>query len=122
MQWSSAHRLRPCRGISPSAVGSRVRTRATVAAAVTVSGLLVAGLTSPPPATAAALSGVTCTVEMVPMRDGVRLATEVYKPPASGKFPVIMERSPYNGHSVSDNASNCDQPQLQTMASAGVTG
>src|SRR5579863_4678482 len=37
---------------------------------------------------------------MIPMRDGVRLATDVYRPgsnglPAAGKFPVIMERTPY---------------------------
>ena len=36
---------------------------------------------------------------MVPMRDGVRLATDVYLPAAPGrgaKFPVILERTPYN--------------------------
>ena len=38
---------------------------------------------------------------MVPMRDGVRLATDIYVPalggqPASGKFPVILERTPYD--------------------------
>ncbi|RKU06615.1 hypothetical protein C6502_20320 [Candidatus Poribacteria bacterium] len=38
---------------------------------------------------------------MVPMRDGVRLATDIYLPalggqPASGKFPVILERTPYD--------------------------
>jgi len=47
--------------------------------------------------------GTTIVVEknvMVPMRDGVRLATDVYRPavngePAPGKFPVILERTPY---------------------------
>src|SRR5579862_1048556 len=38
---------------------------------------------------------------MVAMRDGVRLATDVYRPgrngaAADGKFPVILERTPYN--------------------------
>ncbi len=38
---------------------------------------------------------------MVPMRDGVRLATDVYFPARAGvrlegKFPAIMERTPYN--------------------------
>lgn len=38
---------------------------------------------------------------MVPMRDGVRLATDVYLPAtegriASGRFPTIIERTPYN--------------------------
>ena len=38
---------------------------------------------------------------MIPMRDGVRLATDIYLPgrngsPATGKFPVILNRGPYN--------------------------
>jgi len=41
---------------------------------------------------------------MVAMRDGMKLATDVYRPaqrgkPASGRFPVILERTPY-GKSV----------------------
>jgi len=38
---------------------------------------------------------------MVAMRDGVKLATDIYRPakggaPAPGKFPVVLERTPYN--------------------------
>src|SRR5205814_4452725 len=34
---------------------------------------------------------------MVPMRDGVRLATDIYRPKnAAGKVPVIWVRTPYN--------------------------
>lgn len=38
---------------------------------------------------------------MVPMRDGVRLATDIYRPaegfePLAGPFPVVIERTPYN--------------------------
>ena len=38
---------------------------------------------------------------MVPMRDGVKLAADIYRParngsPVDGKFPVILERTPYN--------------------------
>jgi hypothetical protein len=38
---------------------------------------------------------------MVPMRDGVRLATDIYFPAQDGarlegKFPAILERTPYN--------------------------
>ncbi|HMC21478.1 MAG TPA: CocE/NonD family hydrolase [Thermoanaerobaculia bacterium] len=38
---------------------------------------------------------------MVPMRDGIRLATDIYRPAREGvavddKFPVIMERTPYD--------------------------
>ncbi|MEQ1861366.1 MAG: CocE/NonD family hydrolase [Chthoniobacteraceae bacterium] len=32
---------------------------------------------------------------MVPMRDGIKLATDVYLPLGEGKFPVILTRSPY---------------------------
>jgi putative CocE/NonD family hydrolase len=32
---------------------------------------------------------------MIPMRDGVKLATDLYKPDADGKFPVILLRTPY---------------------------
>ncbi len=38
---------------------------------------------------------------MVPMRDGVKLSTDVYRPgrngqPVDGKFPVLLVRTPYN--------------------------
>lgn len=39
--------------------------------------------------------GVTCQVLQAPMRDGVLLTTFVYAPQASGKYPVVMVRSPY---------------------------
>ena len=46
---------------------------------------------------------------MVPMRDGVRLATDVYRPsrggePVEGKFPVVLYRTPYNKNGVSREA------------------
>ena len=33
---------------------------------------------------------------MVPMSDGTRLAADVYRPKAEGRFPAIVERTPYN--------------------------
>ena len=38
---------------------------------------------------------------MVPCRDGVRLATDIYRPTQNGEivtgnFPTILERTPYN--------------------------
>ena len=33
---------------------------------------------------------------MVPMRDGVKLATDVYRPAEEGHFPVLLSRLPYN--------------------------
>ena len=38
---------------------------------------------------------------MVPMRDAVRLATDVYLPDGAGPFPVIMERTPYGRQETS---------------------
>lgn len=35
------------------------------------------------------------TTEMVPMQDGTKLATDVYKPTGDGPFPVILMRTPY---------------------------
>ena len=32
---------------------------------------------------------------MVPMQDGIRLATDIYKPLPDGKYPVIIARTPY---------------------------
>lgn len=32
---------------------------------------------------------------LVPMRDGVRLATDVYRPSAPGRYPVLVHRTPY---------------------------
>ena len=45
--------------------------------------------------------GVRCDADvMVPMRDGSRLATDIYFPdgghPGGGGFPAVMERTPYN--------------------------
>ena len=36
------------------------------------------------------------STHMVPMSDGVKLATDVYLPPGKGPFPVILARTPYN--------------------------
>jgi putative CocE/NonD family hydrolase len=33
---------------------------------------------------------------LVPMRDGTRLAADVYRPAGAGRFPAIVERTPYN--------------------------
>ncbi|MBL4663985.1 MAG: CocE/NonD family hydrolase [Flavobacteriaceae bacterium] len=39
---------------------------------------------------------------MMPMRDGVRLATDIYRPKFSGKVPIIFSRTPYNFNSWGD--------------------
>ena len=33
---------------------------------------------------------------LIPMSDGTRLAADIYRPSTEGKFPVIVERTPYN--------------------------
>src|SRR5262245_14076401 len=33
---------------------------------------------------------------MVPMRDGKRMAADVYRPKEPGKYPIIFSRTPYN--------------------------
>jgi putative CocE/NonD family hydrolase len=33
---------------------------------------------------------------MVPARDGIGLATDIYRPPGAGPFPAILERTPYD--------------------------
>ncbi|PKB80201.1 MAG: hypothetical protein BZY88_09360 [SAR202 cluster bacterium Io17-Chloro-G9] len=40
---------------------------------------------------------------MVPMRDGVRLATDIYRPDAPGRFPVLVTRGPYGKDGYADN-------------------
>ncbi len=39
----------------------------------------------------------------VPMRDGIRLSTNIYRPDAEGKFPVILIRSPYGNGGAKDS-------------------
>ena len=34
----------------------------------------------------------------IPMRDGIRLATDLYFPPQPGRYPVLLERTPYGKH------------------------
>jgi putative CocE/NonD family hydrolase len=37
---------------------------------------------------------------MVPMRDGIKLATDVHKPPGTNALPVILSRTPYNKNAL----------------------
>jgi putative CocE/NonD family hydrolase len=60
----------------------------------------------------------SCHVESVPMRDGVKLATEVYLPASSGRYPVILTRSPYNRR-LTATGSACDNKQLIEYARRG---
>lgn len=33
---------------------------------------------------------------LIPMRDGVKLATDIYRPAAAGRYPVLVHRTPYS--------------------------
>ena len=61
---------------------------------------------------------VTCVVEQAPMRDGVRLATEVYLPADRGRLPVILQRTPYNRRAPNPG-SNCDSAIGRYFAERG---
>lgn len=50
------------------------------------------------------------TEHMVPCRDGVRLATDVYLPEGAGPFPVILERTPYGKREVSRSEVTAADP------------
>ncbi len=41
---------------------------------------------------------------MVPMSDGTLMAVDVYRPDAEGKFPTLLERTPYNKSNFVGNA------------------
>src|SRR4030042_6876604 len=43
---------------------------------------------------------------MVPMRDGVRLATDIYRPKTDKPVPVILSKTPYNFNSWRDGKLN----------------
>ena len=42
----------------------------------------------------------------VKMRDGVTLAADVYRPDAPGKFPVLLQRTPYNRAGATEPRQN----------------
>jgi predicted acyl esterase len=43
---------------------------------------------------------------MLPMRDGIRLATIVFRPRAEGRYPALLVRSPYAA-SIPISSSPC---------------
>ena len=66
---------------------------------------------------------VTLKDVMVTMRDGVRLATDVYLPARngqalSGPFPVVMERTPYG--KAERSRSEIGRSEAKPMARADV--
>ncbi len=93
----------------------------TIARAATLLPVLILTAAAAPAAAQSAADGVACRVEMVPMRDGVRLATEVYLPAGGGRRPVVLTRSPYTRGSLAAG-SNCDNARLLDFARRGYVG
>ncbi len=82
----------------------------TLPAALVVIALVITGASSG--FRAATFDADSVSVEknvMVPMRDGVRLATDVYRPaadgrPVPGRFPLLLMRTPYNKDGSAEQA------------------
>ncbi len=73
--------------------------RRSIAGVLVALAILSAWLVSP------AVAGEK-TTEMVAMRDGVKLATDVYLPEGDGPWPVVLLRTPYNKNSMNGDAHN----------------
>lgn len=43
---------------------------------------------------------------MMPMRDGIRLATDIYRPKGDGQYPIVFSRTPYNFNTWRDGELN----------------
>src|SRR5687768_9139828 len=54
-------------------------------------------------------AGITRQTVVVPMRDGVGLATDIYRMPGTGKSPVLLMRTPYNKAGVQNTAEGYAQ-------------
>jgi putative CocE/NonD family hydrolase len=61
---------------------------------------------------------------MVPARDGVLLATDVYRPHGPGPFPVLLERTPYDksASSRSERSAAVARPRSRTEVAAYFVG
>lgn len=49
---------------------------------------------------------------MVPMRDGVRLATDIFLPNGAGPWPVLIERTPYDKRAARANEYTLTHPEV----------
>src|SRR3954447_131338 len=53
---------------------------------------------------------------MVPARDGIMLATDIYRPDGSGPFPVLLERTPYDKSAPSRSEITAANPTPRSRA------
>ena len=56
-------------------------------------------------------AGVSRSSAMVSMRDGVRLATDIYLPQGEGPFPTLLERTPYGRNAKARRERSVSRPQ-----------
>ena len=54
--------------------------------------------------------------EMIALRDGIRLATDVHLPEGAGPWPVVLERTPYGRDEVSRSERTAAEPEPPTRA------
>jgi putative CocE/NonD family hydrolase len=61
---------------------------------------------------------------MVPARDGVQLATDIYRPDGAGPFPVLLERTPYDKSALSrsERTAAVTRPQSRAEVAAYFVG
>ncbi|HUO12643.1 MAG TPA: CocE/NonD family hydrolase, partial [Caulobacteraceae bacterium] len=98
------------------AISRRALLRIAALSSVVLAGRSRAESSEEPPYEATLESGV-----WVRMRDGVRLATDVYRPsrggrPVRGRFPAIMERTPYGRNVTSFRDFTADDSTPKTRA------
>ena len=97
--------------LSPRGSGKRQPVRRIAAG-------MAACLLSAVPSAAQQDADHTCHIEWATMRDGVRLATEVYLPAQPGRYPVVLTRSPYN-RGAEASGSACDNEGMIAFAQNG---
>ncbi len=68
------------------------------------SAVIIVGVSHAPVRPMSPQSSVRRVDEMVPMRDGIKLATTIYLPEGEGPWPVVLTRTPY-GKDVFANAA-----------------
>jgi putative CocE/NonD family hydrolase len=97
-------------------------TRRTLAKLLATAGAALAAPRTMAATVAQGLYEVSLTSDvMVPMRDGVKLAMDIYRPardgkPLAGHFPVILERTPYGKSVVSRSELSVADPTPKSRA------
>jgi putative CocE/NonD family hydrolase len=62
--------------------------------------------------------GLTIATELVPMRDGVALATDLWRPDGLGPWAALLARTPY-GRTSTEHLGNAKLPDVRALVDAG---